>query len=93
VYLYKTLTLDEGKTALDAMTEVVGGIRKIPVDDSLNILEIAVEGGLTFYDARAPKNKDGADRNASEKGARGLYGAAECVYRLIYVLQLSVGRC
>jgi predicted nucleic acid-binding protein len=51
VYLYKTLTLDEGSTALEALAEAVKRIRKIPVDDSLAILKIAVEEGLTYYDA------------------------------------------
>jgi predicted nucleic acid-binding protein len=51
VYLHKTLTPDEGNTALDALTEVIKRIGKIPVDDSLDILRVAVEEGLTYYDA------------------------------------------
>lgn len=61
VYLFKTLTPDEGMTSLDAVTEVVKMIRKVPVDDFLETLRIAVEEGLTYYDATylqaAIKNK------------------------------------
>lgn len=51
VYLYKALTLDEGKTALDALTEAVERIGKIQLNDPSGILGIAVEEGLTYYDA------------------------------------------
>lgn len=51
VYLHKALTLDEGETALDALAEAIEQIEKIPPTDSLGILKIAVEEGLTYYDA------------------------------------------
>lgn len=51
VYLHKTLTIDQGNIALDALTEVVKRIRKTLVEDSLDILKIAVAEGLTYYDA------------------------------------------
>ena len=47
----KTLTLEEGKEALAALTEVYNQMREITVEDISSILTIAVEEGLTYYDA------------------------------------------
>jgi predicted nucleic acid-binding protein len=51
VYLYKTFTLEEGNKALDALTEVIKKMMRTSIDDSLDILKIAVTEGLTYYDA------------------------------------------
>ena len=49
--LHKTLTIDEGNIALDALIEVLKRMRKIPIEDPLGTLKIAVEERLTYYDA------------------------------------------
>ena len=51
VHLHKALTPEEGGEALAALTEVYGQMRELPVEDASSILNIAVEEGLTYYDA------------------------------------------
>ncbi len=51
VHLHKALTPEEGSEALAALTEVYGQMRELPIEDASSILNIAVEEGLTFYDA------------------------------------------
>lgn len=51
VHLHKALTQEEGVEALAALTEVYGQMRALHVEDSSSILNIAVEEGLTYYDA------------------------------------------
>ena len=51
VHLHKALTQEEGSEALAALTEVYGQMRELQVEDASSILKIAVEEGLTYYDA------------------------------------------
>lgn len=51
VHLHKALTPEEGSEALAALTEVYDQMRELPIEDASSILNIAVEEGLTFYDA------------------------------------------
>lgn len=51
VFLHKILTLNEGNTALEVLIEVLKRIRKIPINNYLGVLKIAVKEGLTYYDA------------------------------------------
>jgi len=50
-HLQKTLTLEEGKEALAALTEVYQQMRKVTFKDLSSLLTISVEDGLTYYDA------------------------------------------
>jgi len=51
VNLQKTLTPEEGGEALNALIEVLKNMREIRVEDAFSILNMAVEEGLTYYDA------------------------------------------
>ena len=51
VHLHKALTQEEGSEALAALTEMYGQMRELQVEDASSILKIAVEEGLTYYDA------------------------------------------
>ena len=51
VHLHKALTPEEGSEALAALTEVYDQMRELPVEDASSILNIAIEEGLTYYDA------------------------------------------
>ena len=51
VHPHKALTQEEGGEALAALTEVYGQMRELPVEDASSILNIALEEGLTYYDA------------------------------------------
>ena len=51
VHLHKALTQEEGSEALAALTDVYGQMRELQVEDASSILKIAVEEGLTYYDA------------------------------------------
>lgn len=51
VHLQKALTQKEGSQALTALTEVYRQMRELHVEDTSSILNIAVEEGLTYYDA------------------------------------------
>jgi len=50
-HLHKALTPEEGSEALAALTEVYDQMRELPVEDASSILTIAIEEGLTYYDA------------------------------------------
>ncbi|MBA7478157.1 PIN domain-containing protein [archaeon] len=51
VHLHKALTQKEGSEALAALTEVYRQMRELHVEDTSSILNVAVEEGLTYYDA------------------------------------------
>jgi len=51
VNLYQTLSVDEAKIALDALVFVFDKMHKIQEFEPLNILEIAVTEGFSYYDA------------------------------------------
>ena len=51
VHLHKALTQEEGGEALAALTQVYRQMRELHVEDASSILNIAVEEGLTYYDA------------------------------------------
>ena len=51
VHVYKAITIEEGNTVLDSLTEVIKRLREIEVKNPLEILKIAVEEDLTYYDA------------------------------------------
>jgi len=51
VHLQKALTQKEGSQALAALTEVYRQMRELHVEDTSSILNLAVEEGLTYYDA------------------------------------------
>ena len=50
VYLRRTLTLAEGTTALEAVAAVMDRLPTRPIDGSA-VLALAVQTGLTYYDA------------------------------------------
>ena len=50
-HIHKTLTQEEGGEALAALTEVYRQMRELIVEDAISILTIAIEEGLTYYDA------------------------------------------
>lgn len=51
VYLKRSLTREEGEKALRTLVEVLAMMKEVPVDDGQAVLGIAVEEGLTYYDA------------------------------------------
>jgi len=51
VYLKRSLTLEEGRKALSTLTEVLMKMNLVLIEDSSAVLGIAVEEGLTYYDA------------------------------------------
>jgi predicted nucleic acid-binding protein len=51
VYLKRSLTREEGEKALRTLVEVLAMMTEVPVDDGQAVLGIAVEEGLTYYDA------------------------------------------
>jgi len=51
VHIHRTITIDEGNTVLDTVTEVIKRLEKIEAENPLEILRIAVEEDLTYYDA------------------------------------------
>jgi predicted nucleic acid-binding protein len=51
VYLKRSLTREEGEKALRTLVEVLAIMTEVPVDDGQAVLGIAVEEGLTYYDA------------------------------------------
>lgn len=51
VYIHKTITMDEANIVLDSLIEVFKRLKKLEVEDALEILKIAVKEGLTYYDA------------------------------------------
>lgn len=51
VYIHKTITTDEANTVLDPLIEIFRKLKKPETEDALEILKIAVEESLTYYDA------------------------------------------
>ncbi len=51
IYLKKSLTREEGGKALATLVEVLKRMREFSVEDSRAVLNIAVDEGLTYYDA------------------------------------------
>ena len=51
VHVHKSITREEGDIVLDSLMEVVRRMEKIEVEKPLEILRIAVEENLTYYDA------------------------------------------
>jgi len=51
VHVYKTLTMEEGCTVLDSLTELVKILKKVEARRVSEVLRIAVEEDLTYYDA------------------------------------------
>jgi len=51
VHVHKSITREEGDLVLDSLMEVVRRMEKIEVEKPLEILRIAVEENLTYYDA------------------------------------------
>ena len=51
VHVHKSITREEGDIVLDSLIEVVRRMEKIEVEKPLEILRIAVEENLTYYDA------------------------------------------
>jgi len=60
VNLYKTLSMDDAKVVLDAFMLVYNRMNKIQEVDPQSILMVALQEGITFYDAaylQAAKDK------------------------------------
>ena len=51
VYQRKRLNEDEGMKVLDVMKEVLESLEKLEIDEPQDVLKIAVENGITFYDS------------------------------------------
>jgi len=51
VYLKKSLTREEGGKALATLVEVVRRMGEVSVEEGPAVLDIAVEEGVTYYDA------------------------------------------
>lgn len=51
VYQRKSLSLEEGEKALATLVEVLNSMKEVMVEDKVAVLNIAVERGLTYYDA------------------------------------------
>jgi len=51
VHIHKTITEEEANTTLDALTEIIKNMKSIEAEEPLEILRIAIEGDLTYYDA------------------------------------------
>ena len=51
VHVHKSITREEGDIVLDSSMEVVRRMEKIEIEKPLEILRIAVEENLTYYDA------------------------------------------
>jgi len=51
IHIHKVITREEGDIVLDSLMEVVRRMEKIEVERPLEILRIAVEENLTYYDA------------------------------------------
>ncbi|MEM2122993.1 MAG: type II toxin-antitoxin system VapC family toxin [Candidatus Bathyarchaeia archaeon] len=50
-YLYKTIEADEARIALDSIIEVFNRLKKPKTENALEILRIALEEGINYYDA------------------------------------------
>ena len=51
VCIHKTVTVEEANIVLDLLADVFGKMRKLKVEHPLEILKIAVEEKITYYDA------------------------------------------
>lgn len=51
VCIHKTVTVEEANIVLDSLADVFGKMRKLKVERPLEILKIAVEEKITYYDA------------------------------------------
>lgn len=51
VYVRKSLSREKGDMILDALMSVLENMNIAKVEDALGILKIAVEEGITYYDA------------------------------------------
>ena len=51
VHLRKTLTREEGEKALTVLTETINNMKTAAIHDTTAVLNIAIEEGITFYDA------------------------------------------
>lgn len=51
VYQRKRLNEDEGMKVLNVMKEVLESLEKLEMDEPQDVLKIAVENGITFYDS------------------------------------------
>jgi len=51
VHLRKTLTREEGEKALTVLTETINNMKTAAIQDTTAVLNIAIEEGITFYDA------------------------------------------
>ena len=51
IYVFRKVSLEDSLTVLDALVMVLGKMRCFKVESPLEVLKLAVEEGLTFYDA------------------------------------------
>ena len=51
VYQRKRLNKEEGMKVLNVMKEVLESLEKLEMDEPQDVLKIAVENGITFYDS------------------------------------------
>jgi len=51
VHIHGAITVEEGSTVLDTVAEVIKRMERMEVESPLEILRIAVEEDLTYYDA------------------------------------------
>ena len=50
-HIHKTITVNEANIVLDSLTAVFKKLKKPEMGDPLEILKIAIDEGLTYYDA------------------------------------------
>jgi len=50
-YQRRKISIEEGIIALDVLYEILENLKKLEVGDPKEVLKIAVDEGLTFYDA------------------------------------------
>jgi len=51
VHIYRTINMNEGSLVLDSLTEVIEMLEKVRAEKALEVLKMAVEEDLTYYDA------------------------------------------
>jgi len=51
VYRDKKVAVEDGRIILDSLSSVIGAMELVEAGDALDILGLAVEEGLTYYDA------------------------------------------
>ena len=54
VYIHKKITLEEANTVLDSLIDILRNLKKVEIDDFLEVLKIAVKEGIDCYDASLP---------------------------------------